>query len=114
MWQRQSPPEQGGRDRSCEACGSAGAVPSREAGSRAAGHVVAPRPSKAGRQGPKPRGTWQRRSLPEQGGGVQNREARGSVGASPSKETRSRAAGHVAALELSRAVREGPELWGTW
>jgi hypothetical protein len=39
-WQPQSPPEQGGRIRSHRTCGSAGALPIREAGSGAVGHVV--------------------------------------------------------------------------
>jgi hypothetical protein len=81
---------------------------------RAAGHVTASEPSRVGRQGPKPRGTWQRRSSPEQGGRVRSCGARGSVGALPSKEAGSSAAGHVTALEPSRAKRRGLELRSTW
>jgi hypothetical protein len=63
---------------------------------RAAGHVAASEPSRAGRQGPKPQDIWQRWSTPEQGGGVRSCGARVSAGALPSKEAGSGAAGHVA------------------
>jgi hypothetical protein len=45
-----------------------GALPSREAGSRAVGHVAAVEPSLVGRQGSKPWYTSQHRSPPEEGG----------------------------------------------
>jgi hypothetical protein len=81
---------------------------------RAAGHVTASEPSRVGRQGPKPRGTWQRRSSPEQRGRVRSYGARDSVRALPSREAGSRAAGHVTASEPSRARRRSLELRSTW
>jgi hypothetical protein len=69
-WQHRSPLEQGGGVRSYVTHGSIGALLSREAGSEAVGHKAAPEPSRAGRQGSEPRGTWQCRSPPEQGGRV--------------------------------------------
>jgi hypothetical protein len=72
--------------------GSAGALPSREAGFRAVGHVALPEPSQVGRWGSELRDTWQCRSPPEQGGGVRSCDARGNTGALPSQEAGSRAA----------------------
>jgi hypothetical protein len=67
-----------------------------EAGSRTMGHVVASESSRAGRQCPEPWDTWQRWSLPGQGGGVWSREARGRAGALPSREAGFGVVGYVA------------------
>jgi hypothetical protein len=58
-WQHRSPPKQGGGIRSRVTCGSTEALSSREAGSRAMGHVAVLEPASAGRQGPESYGTWQ-------------------------------------------------------
>jgi hypothetical protein len=50
MWQCWSSPEQEGGIRSRGACGRTRALPSKEAGSKAVGHVAAPEPSLAGGQ----------------------------------------------------------------
>jgi hypothetical protein len=75
---------------------SVGALPSREAWSRAVRYMELSEPSQARRQGLKPQDTWQRRSPPEQGGRVQSRGTRDSVEALPSREAGSEAAGHMA------------------
>jgi hypothetical protein len=49
--------EYGGRVRSCGIGGSIGALPNREVGSGAVGHVAPPEPSRVGRRGPEPWGT---------------------------------------------------------
>jgi hypothetical protein len=113
MWQHRSPPKQGRGVRSRGACGNAGALPIREAGSGATGHVATPEPSQAGTRDTEPRGTWQRRSPPEQRG-VWSRGTRGNARSLSSREAGSGAAGHVAAPEPSRAGRWGPESRGTW
>jgi hypothetical protein len=77
------------------------------------GHVEASEPTSAGKRGPELRDTWQRRSAPQQGGEVQRHMTRGSAGAHLDRETRSRAAGHVAALEPTSVRRCGPKLQGT-
>jgi hypothetical protein len=64
------PSRHGGRVRSRWSRGGSGALPSREAGSRAMVHVAAPEPSLAGRWGSKPLDTWQGRSPTWQGGRV--------------------------------------------
>jgi hypothetical protein len=61
-----------------------------------------------------PRGTWQRWSPPEQGGGVWCRGTHSSVGALPSREAGSGAAGHVAVPEPSRAGRQDLQPWDMW
>jgi hypothetical protein len=71
----------------------------------ATGHVAAVEPTSAGRRGPEPYDTWQRRSPLQLGGEVWSRGARGSVGVYLSQETRFRAIGHVAATELISAKR---------
>jgi hypothetical protein len=53
----------------------------------------------------KPQDMWQRRSSPQQGGKVQSYRTRGSVKAHLSREVRSGAIGHVAALEPTSAGR---------
>jgi hypothetical protein len=58
-WQHGSSPRQGGKYRSRETRGSAGAHLSKEVRSRAAGHMVAPEPTSAGRCGPKLQLMWQ-------------------------------------------------------
>jgi hypothetical protein len=103
---------QGGRIQSLGTCGSARALPSREVGSRAVGHVATPEPSRAERQDPKPRGTWQRRSPPEQGGMIRSRGTRGNAGSLPSREARSGDVGHVA-VRLP-CFRLKPVCGGTW
>jgi hypothetical protein len=113
-WQRRSPPEQGGRVWSCGTRGNAGALPSRDAGSRAAGHVAMPDPSRAGRRGPELRGTWQRRSPPDQGGMLRSYGTCGNTGALPSKDAGYGAVGHVATPEPSQSGRQAPELRDMW
>jgi hypothetical protein len=96
-------------------------IPEARGPQRAVGHMVAPEPSQVGRRSPKPRGTWQCRSPSsregrqgtepwgtwqgqtplEQGGGVQSYGTRGSAGALPSREVRSRAVGHMVESEPS-------------
>jgi hypothetical protein len=68
----------------------------------------------SGRQSPEPWDTWQRRSSPRQGGEVRSYGPRGSTGAYLSKEVRSGAAGHMAALKPTSAGRCGPPLQLTW
>jgi hypothetical protein len=68
---------------------------------RSRGHLAASKPSRVGRWGPEPQGTWQCRSPPEQGGGVRSRGARGSTEAFPNKEVGSGAVGHMAVSEPS-------------
>jgi hypothetical protein len=60
MWQHRSSPHQGGKVRSRGTCDNAGAHLSKEAISRAMGHVVASEPTSAGRCGLKLQLTWQR------------------------------------------------------
>jgi hypothetical protein len=67
------PSEQGCRVWSCVTCGSARALLSREAESRAAGRLAIPEPFQVGRQGTEPWDTWQRQSPPVQGDGVRHR-----------------------------------------
>jgi hypothetical protein len=62
---------------------------------RGRGYVAAPKPTSAGRQGPKLRNTWQHRS-------------------SPLEEVEPGAMRHVAASELTSAGRRGAELRNTW
>jgi hypothetical protein len=56
------PSQQGGRVRCRRRCGGTGALPNREAGSRATVHMVAPEPSLVGRWGPEPLDTWHQQS----------------------------------------------------
>jgi hypothetical protein len=58
MWQHWILPERGGGIRSRGTRCGAGALPIGEVGSGATGHVVAPEPSRAGRQGPELRDAW--------------------------------------------------------
>jgi hypothetical protein len=81
---------------------------------RASGHVAASEPTSPRRRGPELYDTWQRRSSPQPGGEVRSHMTRVSVKAHLSWEARSRAIGHVAALEPTSAWRRGPELQGTW
>jgi hypothetical protein len=57
-WKRRCPPYQGGGIRSHWTHGDTGALPIREAESGATGHVAAPDPTLARRQGPVLQGTW--------------------------------------------------------
>jgi hypothetical protein len=75
--------------------GSSEALPSREVGSEATGHVTVPEPSRAGRRGPEPQDAWQHRSPPELGGGVQSHGTRGNTRALPGREAGSGTMGHV-------------------
>jgi hypothetical protein len=59
MWQRRSPPQLEGRVLSRSTHGSTGALPSGEAGSSVAGHVLALEPSSVKRRGPESRDAWQ-------------------------------------------------------
>jgi hypothetical protein len=113
-WQCRSPHEQGGGMRCRGTHGSVGALPSREAGSGAVGHMAAPEPSRAGRQGLEPWATWQQWSHPEQGGGIWCHGTHGSAGALPSWKAGSGVVGHMAAPEPSRAGRQDLEPWDTW
>jgi hypothetical protein len=79
--------------------------PLEEAEPGAMRHVAASEPTLVERRAPKLRNMWQRRSSTQQGG-----EARGSAGAHLSKEVRSGAVGHVAALEPTSAGRCGLKL----
>jgi hypothetical protein len=79
--------------------------PLEEAKPGAMGHVAGPEPTSAGSRGPELRNVWWRQSSTQQGD-----EARGSTRAHLSKEVRSGAVGHVAALELTSAGRCGPKL----
>jgi hypothetical protein len=100
---------------------------------RAVGHVAASESSWAGKWGLMSWDTWQRRSpleqgvmiwshgtcgsaraQPEQGGKMQNRGTRDSVGTLLSMKAWSGAARHVAASEPSRAGRQDPALSGMW
>jgi hypothetical protein len=54
------PPLQGGGVRSHGTRGGVGALPIREVGSEATGHVAAPEPASVGRHGPALQGTWRR------------------------------------------------------
>jgi hypothetical protein len=78
------------------------------------GHVTAPEPTSTGRRGSELRNTWQRRSSTQQGGEAWGHMTRGSTEAHISKEVRSGAAGHVAALEPTSAGRCGPKLHLAW
>jgi hypothetical protein len=53
---------------------------------RVVGYVTAPKPSRARRQSPESRNTWQHQSPPEQGGGVRSRRTRGNPGALQRRE----------------------------
>jgi hypothetical protein len=55
------------------------------------------------------RDMWQRRSLPQLGGDVWSHRTCSNTGAQLSREVRSGAIGHVAALEPNSAGRRGPE-----
>jgi hypothetical protein len=59
MCHHRSPLEQGGGVRSRATCGSIGALPSKEVGSRAVGHVAALEAGLTGRQGLEPQRMWQ-------------------------------------------------------
>jgi hypothetical protein len=63
------------------AWGSIRALLSGEAGFRAVGRMATSEPSSAGRRGPEPWGTWQRRSPPQREGRVWSHRTRGSAGA---------------------------------
>jgi hypothetical protein len=86
---------------SCGLHGNAGALPNREAGSRAVGYMAAPEPSQAWRRGPEPQNTWQRHSPLERRGGVQSHGIHCSVGALPNREAESEATGHMTVSEPS-------------
>jgi hypothetical protein len=59
------------------------------------GYMAAPEPSRAGRQDPEPRDTWQSWSPPKQRHKIQSRGTCGSAGALPSREIGSDIVGHV-------------------
>jgi hypothetical protein len=107
-------PSQEGRAWSCRTHGSTRAHLSKEARSRAKGHVAAPELTSARRRGSGPRDTWYHRSSPRQGGEVQSWGTHGSIGAHLSKEARSEAMGHVAVLDLTSARRRGLGPWEAW
>jgi hypothetical protein len=60
MWRHRSSTQQGDEARGHKPCGSTGAHLSKEVRSGAAGHMVAPEPTSAGRCGPKLQLAWQR------------------------------------------------------
>jgi hypothetical protein len=78
------------------------------------GHMTAPEPTSAERRGSELRNTWQCRSSTQQGGEARGHVTRGSIGAHLSKEVRSGAVGHVAALDPTSAGRCGPKLHLAW
>jgi hypothetical protein len=78
------------------------------------GHVAAPEPTSAGKQGPELRNVWRRRSSTQQGDEARGHGPRGSTGAHLRKEVRSTAAGHVAALKPTSAGRCGLKLQLMW
>jgi hypothetical protein len=84
---------------------SAGSHLSREVRSGAVGHVAAPEPTSAGRQGPEPEDTWQGQGPPQPRGEVQSHRTHGSAGAHLSWEARSGVIEHVAAPELPSVGR---------
>jgi hypothetical protein len=61
-----------------------------------------------------PEDTWLRHSPPSQEDRINSCGTRGSVRALLSGEAGSKAAGHVATLEPSLLVRQGPESWDVW
>jgi hypothetical protein len=85
-----------------------------EAEPEAIGHVVAPEPTAIGRRGPKLRNVWRHRSSTQQGDEARSYGPRGSTGAHLSKEVRSGATGHMAALKPTSVGRCGPKLQLTW
>jgi hypothetical protein len=87
----------GGKARSHETRGSAGAHLSREAMSEAEERVAAPELNSARRRDPGPRATWQHQSSPQQGGEVRARGTRGGSKAHLYKEVWSEATAYVAA-----------------
>jgi hypothetical protein len=95
MWQRQSPPYQGGGIQSHRTHG-------------------APEPSLSVRRGPEPLDTWQRQSPPYQGGRVRSHWTRGDVGVLPIGVAGSGATRHMATLEPSLSGRQGLEPLNTW
>jgi hypothetical protein len=70
---------------------------------RAVGHVTTPVPPSTGRRSPEMQDTCQRRSSPQQGGGVQSHGTRGNTGVLHSRETESGATRHVTTPEPSPA-----------
>jgi hypothetical protein len=100
MWQHWSSPRKGGKVRSRGTYGSAEAHPSKEARSRATGHVTAPELTSARRRGPRPWDTWWCRSLPLQGG-VDTWQHQSS----PLRKVEPGAKGHMEAPELTSARR---------
>jgi hypothetical protein len=94
--------------------GSAGAHLGREARSVAEEHVAALKPTSVGRRGLELRISWWRQSSTQQGDEARGHGPRGSTEAHLSKEVRSGAMGHVAALKNTSAGRCGPKLQLTW
>jgi hypothetical protein len=68
-------------------------------------HVEVQEPTSAGKRGPELRDTLQHWSSSQQGGKAWDRGTRGSARTHLGREARSGAAGHVAALEPTSAVR---------
>jgi hypothetical protein len=89
----------------CRTRGDTGALSHREAGFGVTGHVVMSEPSRAGRWGLAPQGTWRRRSPSVLGGGVWRHGTRGDARALPCWETVSDVMGHVIKPEPSHARR---------
>jgi hypothetical protein len=89
---------QRGRARCHGTRGNAGAHLGRETRFGAEVRVAVPELNSARRRGPGPRGTWQHRSSPQQGGEVRGRGTRGGSGAHLCKEVWSETTAYVAAL----------------
>jgi hypothetical protein len=98
-------PSQKGRAQSRGTRGSTGAYLSKEARSGAEGHMIALELTSVRKRGPGPRDTWQHWSLPLQGG-VDTWQHQSS----PLKKAEPGAKGHMVALELTSARRQGPGL----
>jgi hypothetical protein len=71
-WWRRSLPQQGGKVRGSGTRGGSGAHLCREVYSEATAYMAASDLTSARKRGPGPRGTWQRRSSPQQGGEVRS------------------------------------------
>jgi hypothetical protein len=110
MWQHQSPPQLGGWVWSSGTRGGTRALLSWKAGSKAAGHMAAPKLSSVGRRDPELWDTWQHQNPPQLGGGLRSYGTHGGIRALLSWEAGSGATGHMAAPEPYLAGRRSPEL----
>jgi hypothetical protein len=104
-WRPWSCPRLGSGSWSRRTHGSLGAAPVWAAGAGAAWHVVAPELPRAGQRELEPQGTWRPRSCPGLDSGSWGCRTHGDPRAALGWAAGARAAGHVAAPELPRAVR---------